>query len=72
MDELDRSVIDWISRFAERLGAEPPTADEIDAVLKLAAIAAHAAQRQAAPLACWLVGRCATPLEDALTTATAI
>jgi hypothetical protein len=48
---------EWIADFAGRLGLEPPSAEEIEALLELAAIAAHASERTAAPLACWLAGR---------------
>jgi uncharacterized protein DUF6457 len=46
----------WIAAFAERIGAEAPSAEEIDSLLELAATAAHASHRTAAPLACWLGG----------------
>jgi hypothetical protein len=47
---------EWIARFAERLGVEPPSPAMIDALLDLAGTAAHASERTAAPLACYLVG----------------
>jgi Domain of unknown function (DUF6457) len=45
---------EWIAGFAEELGTEPPTAAEFKAVLDLAAEAAHASERIAAPVASWL------------------
>lgn len=48
---------EWIEDFARRIGVDPPTPEEIDALLGLAAVAAHASERTAAPLACWLGGR---------------
>lgn len=48
---------EWIAAFAERLGVEPPDADTIEALLDLAGVAAHASERLAAPLACYLIGR---------------
>jgi uncharacterized protein DUF6457 len=45
---------EWIARFAERLGVEPPTEEEIAALLDLASAAAHSSERKAAPIACWL------------------
>jgi hypothetical protein len=48
---------EWIQAFAAELGAEPPTQEEIDALLGLAGIAAHASERTAAPLSTWLAGR---------------
>jgi hypothetical protein len=48
---------EWIAEFAREIGVDPPTREEIDTLLELAAIAAHASERTAAPLACWLAGR---------------
>jgi Domain of unknown function (DUF6457) len=48
---------EWIAEFAAQAGARPPTPDEIDDLLELAATAAHATHRTAAPLTCWLAGR---------------
>jgi hypothetical protein len=48
---------EWIESFAARLGVEPPDEDTVEALLDLAGVAAHASERIAAPIACWLVGR---------------
>jgi hypothetical protein len=42
----------WIAAYAEQLGTEPPTPAELKAILDLAAEAAHASERIAAPVAC--------------------
>jgi Domain of unknown function (DUF6457) len=55
---------EWIADFAGRLGAEPPSSEEVEAILDLAAIAAHASERTAAPIACWIAGRTALGLEE--------
>jgi len=55
---------EWISSFAARIGAEAPSADEAEQILRLAGIAAHASERIAAPLACWLAGRAGRSLGD--------
>jgi len=47
---------EWIDRFAAELGAEPPSDEEFDAILELAAVAAHNSERVAAPVACWIGG----------------
>jgi uncharacterized protein DUF6457 len=47
----------WVEAFAQRLDLDPPTPEEAEALLELAAIAAHASERTAAPIACWLGGR---------------
>jgi Domain of unknown function (DUF6457) len=48
---------EWIAGYAEQLGTEPPTADEFKAILDLAAEAAHASERIAAPVASWLTAK---------------
>jgi hypothetical protein len=48
---------EWIAKFAREAGATPPTVDEIRELLDLAGTAAHASERTAAPLACWIAGR---------------
>lgn len=47
---------EWIAAFATRLGVDPPDAATVDVLLGLAGTAAHASERTAAPLACYLVG----------------
>lgn len=54
---------EWIKEFACEIGFDPPTQKEVDGLLELAAIAAHASERTAAPLACWLGGRAGMSLE---------
>ena len=56
----------WLAAYAERLGTDPPTADELKQVLDLAAEAAHASERIAAPVACWLTARAGLALPDAI------
>jgi uncharacterized protein DUF6457 len=60
---------EWIAAYAEQLGTEPPTADEFKAILDLAAEAAHASERIAAPVACWLSAKAGRSLEESLTVA---
>jgi hypothetical protein len=45
---------EWIAQFATALGGPTPTAEEVQQVLELASVAAHASERRAAPVACWL------------------
>jgi hypothetical protein len=47
---------EWIAAFAASLGVEPPDAETIETLLDLAGTAAHASERTAAPIACYLVG----------------
>jgi hypothetical protein len=48
---------EWLRGFCERLGVEPPTPEEEEQLLEVAAIAAHSSERPAAPLACWAAGK---------------
>ena len=48
---------EWIAQFAARLGVDAPTDAENDDLLAMAAVAAHASERTAAPVACWLAAR---------------
>jgi hypothetical protein len=55
---------EWIDAYAERLGIPTPTDDELRAILDLAGEAAHASQRIAAPVACWLSAKAGRSLEE--------
>ncbi len=44
----------WIREYALKLGLEAPSEAEIATLLKLAGVAAHASERQAAPISTWL------------------
>ena len=63
---------EWLAAYAERLGIDPPTAEELKAVLDLAAEAAHASERIAAPVACWLSAKAGRSLEESLALAKGI
>lgn len=52
---------EWIARFAAALGVEPPDAETVATLLELAGTAAHASERTAAPIACYLVGLAGAP-----------
>lgn len=47
----------WLRVFAADIGVDPPSESEIETLLELAGVAAHASERMAAPIACWLTGR---------------
>lgn len=59
----------WLASYAQRLGVEAPTEDELEAVLGLAGVAAHSSERIAAPVACWLAAKAGVGLEEATTLA---
>lgn len=57
---------EWLAAYAEKLGIPAPTAEDVDAVLALAGVAAHASERIAAPVACWLTAQAGAPLGEAM------
>lgn len=57
---------EWIAAFAAEIGAETPREAEIAQILDLAAVAAHASERIAAPIACWMAGATGRPLAEML------
>jgi hypothetical protein len=48
---------EWIGAFAAAIGTDAPDDATVEQLLALAGAAAHASERTAAPIACWLVGR---------------
>jgi Domain of unknown function (DUF6457) len=63
-DEPDMSAEEFIEAFAAGIDAEPPDRERFGAILKLAATAAHASERTAAPVACYLAGLTGRPLRE--------
>ena len=72
MPDIPEEVTEWCARFAAAAGTEPPTGEEVDDLLALAAIAAHASARQAAPITCWLAAKAGLTVTAALQTAQSI
>ena len=63
-DWLDDSVPAWLADYAAALDVPPPTAEDIERLLELAGVAAHASRRQAAPVATWLAAQAGlSPIE---------
>ena len=48
---------EWVGRVAAALG--------VDALRDIAGVAAHASERTAAPIACWLIGRAGADVDEA-------
>jgi hypothetical protein len=48
---------EWIAAFAAELGVDPPSPRDVAIILDLAGVAAHASERTAAPVACWIGGQ---------------
>jgi hypothetical protein len=55
---------EWVRTFAEEAGAPAPSQDQIDDILRLAAVAAHSSERIAAPIACWVAGTTGRPVSE--------
>jgi hypothetical protein len=60
----------WIAAFAQRLGTAEPTTEEFKTLLDLAGTAAHASERVAAPVACWVAAKAGVDPAEALKVAT--
>jgi hypothetical protein len=56
----------WITRYSEVLGVTPPSETEIETLLTLAGVAAHASERISAPVSCWVVAKSGKSVEEAL------
>jgi hypothetical protein len=63
---------EWIERFSTTLGVAPPDDATIEQLLALAGVAAHASERTAAPIACYLVGLAGAAVAEALQSAQAM
>lgn len=60
---------EFLDAFAAEVGMAVPTPAEADALLELATIAAHASERLAAPLTCWIAGASGLPPAELLAAA---
>lgn len=60
---------EFLAAFAAEVGAAPPTPADVEALLKVASIAAHGSERLAAPLACWIGGASGRPAGELLAAA---
>jgi len=59
----------WLDRYAAALGTARVSDEDLEALLALSAVAAHASERTAAPISCYLVARSGLPIADALASA---
>ncbi len=57
---------EWLNAYAEKLGVEAPSTGEFSTLLDLAGEAAHASERVAAPVSCWLAAKAGVDPETAL------
>jgi hypothetical protein len=54
---MNVSAGQWTELFATKLRTAPPSEEEQSRLLELAGTAAHASERTAAPISCWLAAR---------------
>jgi hypothetical protein len=59
---------EWLEVFAAQIGADPPDDATIEILLDIAGVAAHASERIAAPIACYLIGRAGVEPHEVLAT----
>jgi Domain of unknown function (DUF6457) len=48
------TTAEWVTAYAAAAGISAPSEDDIDILLQLAGVAAHASERTAAPITCWI------------------
>jgi hypothetical protein len=63
---------DWIQAFCREIGVPEPDEDTTEAILRLASVAAHASERKAAPVACWIAGTTGRPVAELIRIAEAV
>lgn len=54
---MAQTAHEWLTSFAAEAGIDPPTPEELEALLDLAGVAAHSSERIAGPITCWLAAR---------------
>ena len=59
----------WIDKIALALNVASPSDDGVDQLLSLAAVAAHASDRTAAPVTCWIAAHADMDLSEVLVVA---
>jgi hypothetical protein len=48
------TTAEWLTAYAAAAGISAPSPGDIDTLLQLAGVAAHASERTAAPITCWI------------------
>jgi hypothetical protein len=71
-EEVAVTAEEWVRTFAEQIGCDPPGEQQMDEILRLASVAAHASERKAAPIACWLAGTTGRPVAELIPVAEAV
>lgn len=69
---MERTGPEWVDRLSLKLGVVAPTAEEQETLLNLAGLAAHASERTAAPISCWIAAKAGCSPDEALVAARAL
>ena len=48
------TTAEWVTAYATAARVPAPSQDDVDILLQLAGVAAHASDRTAAPITCWI------------------
>jgi hypothetical protein len=65
-EETAMTAREWLDAFGRATGGAAPSEEEVEKLLRLAAEAAHASERTAAPVACYMAGRNGLDLDEAI------
>lgn len=60
---------EWLRAFSAELNLQAPSPEVIEVLLEVAGTAAHASERKAAPIACFMAGVAGIDAEEALAAA---
>jgi hypothetical protein len=60
------TAAEFLEAFSAETGVPAPSPEQTTTLLELASIAAHASERLAAPLACWMAGVSGRPAAELL------
>jgi hypothetical protein len=63
---MARTYRTWIEQFSRAAGVTTPSQDEVERILDLAGVAAHASDRPAAPVTCWIAAKAGLAPSEAL------
>ena len=66
------TTAEWVAAYAAAAGISPPSQDDMDVLLQLAGVAAHASERTAAPITCWLAAMAGLTPAEALALAESV
>jgi Domain of unknown function (DUF6457) len=63
---------EWVAAYAAAAGVPAPSPADVEHLMQLAAVAAHASERTAAPITCWIAAMAGLAPADALNLAESV